>query len=73
MTDRRSARIVTAGQVEEHDLRRADRRVGDGELEPGAPERARHAESSTSIAAMAANIAMRTPPSSGSTVLVSQA
>ena len=65
--------ILLARDQEQTDLGEADDAVRAGEEQRVVPERSRHAEGDDQRAAIATNITSRTPPSSGSRTLVSQA
>ena len=67
------ARLVAAGEQQQRDLAEAHPRVGAGEQHARVAERLGDAEGDHQQRAMAANIANRTAPSSGLTVLASQA
>ena len=66
-------RVVAAGHEEEHDLAHADDGIGAREQAGRVVEDVGDAEGGHESAAIAAMIASRTTPSSGSTTLVSQA
>ena len=72
-TDRRSGGSSRLATMKSTIWPVADHSVGAGEQKAEMAEGLLNASATTSSAAMAANIARRTTPSSGSTTLVSQA
>ena len=65
--------VVATGDREQRDVRTAHHRVRAGEQQGLIAERSRNAQRCYQQTAIATNIARRTPPSSGSITLVSQA